>query len=101
MEPLIKKKKPKLKYIIIGYALGVLEFVYGIYMYRQFSHLEKYGGTLRIKWIIKFLYETFGKEVTCGLMFFTGTVIIAGVTIWFAYTRKSNKKVSEINEHIN
>jgi len=86
------KKKPKIKYIIIGYALGVLEFVYGIYMYHQFSHLEKYGGTLRIKWVIKFLYENFGKEVTCGLMFFTGTVIIIGITIWLIISVNKAKK---------
>jgi hypothetical protein len=95
------KKKPKLKYIIIGYALGVLEFVYGIYMYHQFSHLEEYGGTLRIKWVIKFLYENFGKEVTCGLMFFTGAVIIAVVTAWIIIGKKEQRKDSNLNGQSN
>jgi hypothetical protein len=89
--PVIKKKS-KLKYIIIRYILGVAEIVYGFYLYHQFSNLENHGGSIRIKWLIKYSYEHFGKGFTCGCFIGTGVIIIAGVSIWLIMSKKKAKE---------
>jgi hypothetical protein len=90
--PVIKKKSP-LKYIIIGYILGVAEIVYGFILYNQFTKLEQHiGYTFRVKWLIKYSYKHFGKGLTCGLFIGTGVIIIAGITVWLINSRKKAKE---------
>ena len=86
------KKKSKLIYFIIGYLLGIGEIIYGFVLYHQFTRLEQEPEySFRIKWLIKYSYEHFGKGFTVGCFIGTGLIIIVGVTVWIILSRKKAK----------
>jgi len=89
-QPQTPKKKSNLKYIIIGYLLGIGEIIYGFVLYHQFTELEQNGGSIRIKWLIKYSYEHFGKGFTVGCFLGTGIIIIVGITVWLIKSKKKS-----------
>ncbi len=74
----------------IWLAAGIFSFVYAFVLFDELAQLEARGGSIRLNFILLFVYEMAGKWVACGFLI-AGSILAFALGAWMMIRAIKNK----------